>query len=88
MERYSYIDYTMDEGAILERRWELDELDPHAYWLMNRMMQTVSKIRTADDCWEWMLAMKDNIQEYNARLGRKIGSVDAACNAINELMKI
>lgn len=67
---------------------ELEEQDPHAYWLMNRMMQMMSAIRTADDCWGWMLAMKEYIQEYNARLGRKIGSLDAACNAIKDLITI
>ena len=106
MERYSYVDYTRNEDAILERKaelmaiadssrnyWycddrELEEQDPHAYWLMNRMMQMMSAIRTADDCWAWMLAMNDYIQEYNARLGRKIGASDTACNAIKELITI
>ena len=62
--------------------------DPHAYWLMNRMMQMVQLIETADDDWAWMLAMNENIEEYNTRLGRKIGSVDAACNAVDELIDI
>ena len=62
--------------------------DPHAYWLMNRMMQMVQLIETADDDWAWMLAMNESIEEYNTRLGRKIGSVDAACNAIDELIDI
>ncbi len=35
-----------------------------------------------------MLAMNESIEEYNTRLGRKIGSVDAACNAIDELIDI
>ena len=48
--------------------------DPHAYWLMNRMMQMVQLIETADDDWAWMLAMNESIEEYNTRLGRKIGS--------------
>lgn len=67
---------------------EFQSQDPHAYWLMNRMMQMVQLIRTADDGWAWMLAMNESIEEYNARLGRKIGSVDAACNAIWELIDI
>ena len=62
--------------------------DLHAYWLMNRMMQMVQLIETADDDWAWMLAMNESIEEYNTRLGRKIGSVDAACNAIDELIDI
>lgn len=62
--------------------------DPHAYWLMNRMMQMVQLVQTADDGWAWMLAMNESINEYNNRLNRKIGSVDAACNAIEELIDI
>ena len=31
--------------------------DPHAYWLMNRMMQMVQLVQSADDDWAWMLAM-------------------------------
>ena len=67
---------------------EFQSQDPHAYWLMNRMMQMMKQIVTADDCWAWMLAMNESIEEYNTRLGRKIGSVDAACNAIDELIDI
>lgn len=67
---------------------EFQSQDPHAYWLMNRMMQMVQLIETADDDWAWMLAMNESIEEYNTRLGRKIGSVDAACNAIDELINI
>ena len=67
---------------------EFQSQDPHAYWLMNRMMQMMKQIVTADDCWAWMLAMNESIEEYNNRLGRKIGSVDAACNAIDELINI
>ena len=62
--------------------------DPHAYWLMNRMMQMVQLVQTADDDWAWMLAMNESVEEYNTRLGRMIGSVDAACNAIDELIDI
>ena len=67
---------------------EFQSQDPHAYWLMNRMMQMVQLVQTADDDWAWMLAMNESIKEYNTRLGRKIGSVDAACNAIDELINI
>ena len=67
---------------------EFQSQDPHAYWLMNRMMQMVQLIETADDDWAWMLAMNESIVKYNNRLGRKIGSLDAACNAIDELIDI
>ena len=67
---------------------EFQSQDPHAYWLMNRMMQMVQLIETADDDWAWMLAMNESIEEYNTRLDRKIGSVDAACNALDELIDI
>ena len=67
---------------------EFQSQDPHAYWLMNRMMQMVQSVQTADDDWAWMLAMNESIEEYNNRLGRKIGSVEAACNAIDELIDI
>ena len=67
---------------------EFQSQDPHAYWLMNRMMQMVQLVQTADDDWAWMLAMNESIKEYNTRLGRKIGSVDAACNAIDELINV
>ena len=39
---------------------------------MNRMMQMVQLIKTADDDWAWMLAMNESVEEYNARLGRKM----------------
>ena len=67
---------------------EFQSQDPHAYWLMNRMMQMVQLVKTADDDWAWMLAMNESIKEYNSRLGRKIGSVNAAAIAIEELIDI
>ncbi|MBO7263212.1 MAG: hypothetical protein J6U93_01680 [Alistipes sp.] len=67
---------------------EFQSQDLHAYWLMNRMMQMVQLVQTADDDWAWMLAMNESVEEYNTRLGRKIGSVDAAANAIEELINI
>ena len=67
---------------------EFQSQDPHAYWLMNRMMQMVQLVQTADDDWAWMLAMNESVEEYNTRLGRKIGSVDAVANAIDELINI
>lgn len=70
--------------------WDIDleSQDPHAYWLMNRMMQTMQFISTADDAWAWMLAMNEYVEEYNSRLGRKIGSTDAATRAMEELIRI
>ena len=67
---------------------EFESQDPNAYWLMGRMMQMVQMVETADDCWAWMLAMNQSVEQYNSRLGRKIGSVDAACLAIEELIDI
>ena len=67
---------------------ELEEYDPHAYWLMNRMMQMMRTIQTAEDSWAWMLAMRESIEEYNSRLGRKHGSAEAAMMAIDELISV
>ncbi|MBQ8493145.1 MAG: hypothetical protein IJ464_02550 [Alistipes sp.] len=93
------IDYTANAAAIEAKKQEMltaadsvtnfglsdDSQDPHAYWLMTRMMCMLQLIQTADDDWAWMLAMNDSVNDYNARLGRKIGSVDAAILAIEEL---
>ena len=65
--------------------YEIEEMDPHAYWLMNRMMQMVQLVKTPADDWAWMLAMNESLEEYNRRLGRKVGSVEAASMAIEEL---
>ncbi|MBO5217292.1 MAG: hypothetical protein J6B41_06065 [Alistipes sp.] len=51
---------------------ELQEIDPHAYWLMQRMMDMMRMIETADDGMAWLLAMYDCIDEYNCRLGRYV----------------
>lgn len=67
---------------------ELKALDPHAFWLMNRMMQMNLEITTADDAWIWTSAMNESVEAYNRRLGREIGSVDAAVLAIGELIDI
>lgn len=64
---------------------ELQELDPHAYWLMNRMMQMMFEIDTADDAWAWMLAVDESVGMYNTRLGRKIGLPELAMAAIGGL---
>ena len=77
-----------DEHFYFSDDKEFESQDPNAYWLMNRMMQMVQMVETADDCWAWMLAMNQSVEEYNSRLGRKIGSVDAACLAIEELIDI
>lgn len=63
-------------------------MDPHTYWLMNRMMHMARLVQTADDNWAWMLAMNESVEEYSHRLGCKIDSVEAACNAIAELIGI
>ena len=65
---------------------ELQSQDPHAFWLMNRMMQMRQLVATADDDWAWMLAMNESVEGYNTRLGRKIGSVYAAVMAMKELI--
>lgn len=65
---------------------ELEELDPHAYWLMNRMMQMMMEIGTADDGWAWSLAMNESVEMYNIRLGRSIGSPELAMKAVGELI--
>lgn len=96
-------DYTPDTEVIMQKKqemlalddnrfgfafsYELEEMDPHAYWLMNRMMQMVQLVKTPADDWAWMLAMNESIEEYNRRLGRKTGSIEAASMAIEELAK-
>ena len=40
--------------------------DPHAYWLLNRMMQTVQEIRTAEDAYAWALMMRDCVRKYKS----------------------
>lgn len=67
--------------------WELQELDPHAFWLMNRMMQMVQMIKTADDGWAWLLAMNESVEMYNERLGRKVGNPELALTVIENLLK-
>lgn len=65
---------------------ELQELDPHAFWLMNRMMQMMQSIKTADDGWAWLLAMNESVDMYNARLGRKIGGPELAMQGVDNLI--
>jgi len=67
---------------------ELESNDPHAYWLMNRMMLMAQMVKTADDGWAWMLAMNECVERYNGRLGRQIGSPQQAMMAVDELMGI
>lgn len=70
---------------------ELEDADPHAYWLMSRMMETMTMIRDADDGLAWALAMNENIREYSRRIDRNIyeeDAEDAAATAINHLMNI
>ena len=71
--------------------YELADADPHAYWLMSRMMETMTMIRDADDGLAWTLGMNENIREYSRRIDRNIyekNAEDAAATAINHLMNI
>lgn len=68
---------------------ELRDSDPHAYWLMNRMMQTAQHVRTADDAIAWALALNENVTEYSIRIDRRIletRAEDAAMLAIENLI--
>lgn len=70
---------------------ELRDSDPHAYWLMNRMMQTVQSVRTAEDGIAWVLALDENVLEYSRRIDRRIyedRAEDAAARAIEDLIDI
>ncbi len=66
----------------------LEERDPHAHWLLNRMVPMGMMVKSADDAWAWAIAMGSCIDQYNARLGRKIGSSTQAMLAIEELIDI
>lgn len=71
--------------------YELADADPHAYWLMSRMMETMTMIRDANDGLAWALAMNESIREYGRRIDRDIyekDAEDAAATAINHLMNI
>lgn len=68
---------------------ELQSADPHAYWLMNRMMQTVQYIRTAEDAIAWALALNEDVKEYGRRIDRRIHqrrAEDAAALAIENII--
>ena len=70
---------------------EFQNADPHAYWLMNRMMHTVQHVQTAEDGLAWALAMNENIKEYSHRIDRRIyeeKAEDAAVRAIEDLIDI
>lgn len=70
---------------------EFQSADPHAYWLMNRMMHTVQNVRTAEDGIAWALALNENVQEYSRRIDRRIYEIkaeDAAVRAIEDLVEI
>lgn len=70
---------------------EFQSADPHAYWLMNRMMHTVQNVRTAEDGIAWALALNENVQEYSRRIDRRIYEIkaeDAAVRAIEDLIDI
>ena len=70
---------------------EFQSADPHAYWLMNRMMHTVQNVRTAEDGIAWALALNENVKEYSRRIDRRIydeKAEDAAVRAIEDLIDI
>ena len=70
---------------------EFQNADPHAYWLMNRMMHTVQHVQTAEDGIAWALALNENIKEYSRRIDRRIyeeKAEDAAVRAIEDLIDI
>ena len=70
---------------------EFQNADPHAYWLMNRMMHTVQNVQTAEDGLAWALALNENIKEYRHRIDRRIyeeKAEDAAVRAIEDLIDI
>lgn len=70
---------------------ELREADPHAYWLMNRMMQTVQYVRTAEDAVAWTLALNEDVKEYGRRIDRRIHdrrAEDAAAQAMENLIAL
>lgn len=70
---------------------ELQESDPHAYWLMNRMMQSVQYVRTAEDAIAWTLALNEDVKEYGRRIDRRIHdrrAEDAAALAIENLINV
>lgn len=70
---------------------ELADADPHACWLMGRMMETMRMIRYAEDGLAWALAMNENVKEYGERIDRHImeeDAEDAAVLAIEHLMNI
>ena len=63
---------------------ELQEADPHAYWLMNRMMQTVQYVKTAEDAVAWTLALNEDVKEYGRRIDRRINDRRAEDAAAQE----
>ena len=70
---------------------EFQNADPHAYWLMNRMMHTVQYVQTAEDGVAWALALNENVQEYSRRIERRIyddDAEDAAILAIEHLINL
>lgn len=70
---------------------ELQSSDPHAYWLMNRMMQSVQYVRTAEEAIAWTLALNEDVKEYGRRIDRRINEMraeDAAALAIENLIAL
>lgn len=66
---------------------ELQQADSHAYWLMQRMMDMMRMIETAEDALAWSRAMDESINEYNRRIGRNFnGGRDLALESIRLLI--
>ncbi len=55
---------------------------------MNRMMQMMKLVKTADDAEAWVLAMNESVEAHNNRFGRKIDLSNAAALAIVKLIDI
>lgn len=66
----------------------IEVYDPHAYWLASRIINMYGMVHSSDDCWAWMLACDDFVEEYNCRLGRRIGSSESAVIAAKEVVNM
>ena len=56
---------------------DIEAADPNAYWLMNKMMQSMIHVKTAEDGLAWALAFNENVKEYSKRLRKNINKEDA-----------
>lgn len=58
---------------------------------MNRMMQTVQYVKTAEDAVAWTLALNEDVKEYGRRIDRRINdrrAEDAAAQAMEDLIAL